>query len=32
LFVFALFWRKSRGKPWTRFFSNGWSDCKNACR
>jgi hypothetical protein len=32
LFVFGLFWRKSRGRPWTQFFSNGWSDCKSACR
>jgi hypothetical protein len=28
----VLFWRKSCGRPWTQFFSNELSDCKNACR
>jgi hypothetical protein len=32
LFVFRLFWRKSCGRPWTQFVSNGWSNCNNACR
>jgi hypothetical protein len=32
LFVFGLFWWKSRGRHWTQFFLNEWSDCKNACR